>query len=164
MMPTRGVGRRVRDHRGRGLDETDPVDRARVDRWLWAVRVFPSRTDATDACRGGHVRVDGRPAKAATPVSSGRRVEVRVHGRDRVLEVVRPIEKRVGASVAAECYVDHSPPAPPRTMAAPAGVRDRGTGRPTKRDRRRLERLRGAPPPELPRIEVTVDLDDLDDP
>lgn len=136
------------------------MDESRVDRWLWAVRLFKTRTDATDACRGGHVRVDGRAAKAATPVSPGRRVEVRVRGRDRILEVVRPIDKRVGAAAAAECYVDHSPPPPPRTMAPPPGVRDRGTGRPTKRDRRRLERLRDAPAPDLPLVEVADDLDD----
>jgi ribosome-associated heat shock protein Hsp15 len=62
----------------------------------------------------------------------------------RRLEVVRVIDKRVGAPVAAECVVDHSPPPPPRTeTAAPAFARERGAGRPTKRERRRLDRLRG---------------------
>ncbi len=117
---------------------------ARVDRWLWAVRVTKTRSLATDACRGGHVRVNGSPAKPATPVRPGDRVEAVVNGRPRVLEVVRLIEKRVGAPVAAECFVDHTPP-PPAAGDEPATfARDRGAGRPTKRDRRRLDRLRSS--------------------
>jgi ribosome-associated heat shock protein Hsp15 len=117
-------------------------DETRVDKWLWAVRLFKTRSLATEACRGGHVRVNGSPAKPATVVRAGDRVEARVHGRARVLEVVRVIDKRVGAPVAAECLVDHSPPEPRGDEAAGAWARDRGAGRPTKRDRRRLDRLR----------------------
>jgi ribosome-associated heat shock protein Hsp15 len=113
----------------------------RVDRWLWAVRLCRTRGDATDACRGGHVRINGVAAKAASPVRVGDRVVARVGGRERVVEVVRVIEKRVGAAIAAACLVDHSPPPPPRE-AAPIFDRDRGAGRPTKRDRRDLDRLR----------------------
>lgn len=115
---------------------------ARVDRWLWSIRLCTTRSEATDVCRGGHVRVNGRPAKPATTVSVGDRVEARVHGRDRIVEVVRVIEKRVGAPVAVECYVDHSPPPPERDVTAPLADRDRGAGRPTKRDRRQIDRLR----------------------
>jgi ribosome-associated heat shock protein Hsp15 len=119
------------------------VEATRVDRWLWAVRIFKTRTAATDACRGGHVRVNGSPAKPATSVQIGDRVEAKLHGRLRSLEVVRVIDKRVGAPIAAECLVDHSPPPPsPRDPQPTAFVRDRGSGRPTKRDRRQLDRLR----------------------
>lgn len=113
----------------------------RVDRWLWSVRVFKSRSEATDACRGGHVRVNGRPAKPAATVRVGDRVAVRAHGRERVLEVVRVIDRRVGAPIAAECVIDHSPPPDPRERD-PFFVRDASTGRPTKQDRRLLDRLR----------------------
>jgi ribosome-associated heat shock protein Hsp15 len=119
-----------------------PVDATRVDRWLWAVRQYKSRAAATDACRGGHVRVNGASAKPATTVRVGDRVEARAHGRHRVLEVVRVIDKRVGAPVAAECLVDHSPPPPPRDQVATTFTRDPGSGRPTKRDRRQLDRFR----------------------
>ena len=103
----------------------------------------PGAALATAACKGGHVRVNGgTPAKPATPVRVGDRVEAHVHGRQRILEVVRVIDKRVGAPVAAECLVDHSPPEPPRDQAPDVFVRDRGTGRPTKRDRRQLHRFR----------------------
>jgi ribosome-associated heat shock protein Hsp15 len=119
------------------------VEVTRVDRWLWAVRLFKTRGAATEACRGGHVRVNGAPAKPATPVRVGDRVDARVHGRPRSLEVARVIDKRVGAPVAAECLVDHSPPPPrPAEDGAPTFARDRGAGRPTKRDRRQLDRLR----------------------
>ncbi len=120
-----------------------PAGSARVDRWLWSVRVFKTRSAAAAACTGGHVRVNGRRAKPAQAVRAGDRVEARVGERERVLEVVRPVEKRVGAAVAAECFVDHSPPPPERVTPEPAGRRDRGSGRPTKRDRRRIDRLRG---------------------
>lgn len=113
----------------------------RVDAWLWSVRATPTRGAATEACRGGHVRVNGVPAKAATVVRVGDRVEARLAGRARVLEVLKLIDKRVGAPVAAECYADHSPPPPPRGEG-PMFARTRGAGRPTKRDRRRLDRFR----------------------
>ncbi|HEX6567768.1 MAG TPA: RNA-binding S4 domain-containing protein [Acidimicrobiales bacterium] len=118
------------------------MDETRVDKWLWAVRVFKSRALATAACRGGHVRVNGAPAKPASTVRAGDRVDAHVHGRARVLEVVRIIDMRVGAPVAADCLIDRSPPEPARGHAPDVFVRDRGAGRPTKRDRRRLDRFR----------------------
>lgn len=118
------------------------MDTARVDQWLWAVRLYKTRTAATDGCRAGHVRVNGTTAKAATPVHVGDRVTARIDQRERVVEVTRIIDKRVGAPVAASCLVDHSPPPPPRELAGSVFTRDRSAGRPTKRDRRRLDRLR----------------------
>lgn len=113
-------------------------DSTRVDRWVWAIRLYKTRSEATDACRGGHVRVNGAGAKPATPVRPGDRVEARAHGVDRIVEVVAVIDKRVGAAVAAGCFVDHTPPPAEvdRTRVAP---RERGAGRPTKRERRRLD-------------------------
>jgi ribosome-associated heat shock protein Hsp15 len=116
------------------------VESARVDQWLWAVRVFKTRAQATEACKGGHVRLNGAPAKAASRVRPGDRLGVHVHGRDLVLEVVDPIAKRVGAALAAACLVDHTPPAPAREEAP--FTRTRGSGRPTKRERRQLDRFR----------------------
>jgi len=102
-----------------------------------------TRSDAASACRGGHVKVNGKTAKPSAPVKIGDRVEARIHDRDRTLEVVKLIVKRVGASVAVDCYVDHSPPPPPKEENVAVFQRDRGAGRPTKRDRRQLDRLRG---------------------
>jgi ribosome-associated heat shock protein Hsp15 len=117
------------------------MDSTRVDRWVWAIRLFKTRADATDACRGGHVRVDGRPAKPATSVAVGSRVEARVHGLDRIVEVVQVIDKRVSAPIAATCFIDHTPPVPEVDRLRVA-ERERGAGRPTKRDRRDLDRWR----------------------
>lgn len=119
------------------------MDGTRVDAWLWAVRLFKSRSAATTACKGGHVKVNGSTAKAATTLNVGDRVDALVHGHRRSLEVVRLIEKRVGAPIAVECYVDHSPPPPDATAIPSLGTRDRGAGRPTKRERRQIDRLRG---------------------
>jgi ribosome-associated heat shock protein Hsp15 len=117
--------------------EAFDVDTTRVDRWLWAIRLCKSRSEATAACRGGHVRVNGRTAKPASTVTVGDRVEARLHDRDRTVEVVRAIDTRVGAPIAVECYIDHTPPRPKDDVVAD---RERGSGRPTKRERRQLDR------------------------
>jgi len=123
--------------------QTVGIETTRVDQWLWAVRLFKTRSLATAACKGGHVRINGNSVKPASAVRVGDRVEARVGDRQRVVEVVRLIDKRVSAPIAAECVVDHSPPQPPREYVAPLFRRDRGAGRPTKKDRRNLDRLRG---------------------
>ncbi len=115
----------------------------RVDAWLWAIRAYKTRSAATAACRGGRVKLNGSAAKAAAPVQPGDTIRVRQPGFERILEVRGLIAKRVGAEAASHFFTDHTPERP----AAPAlGIpqRDRGTGRPTKKDRRELERLRGA--------------------
>jgi ribosome-associated heat shock protein Hsp15 len=119
------------------------MDVARVDKWLWAVRVAPTRSASTELCRAGHVKVNGASAKPSTPVRRGDRVTARVGQRERVLEVVEVIEKRVGAAVASSCVIDHSPPRPEREDRVGVLVRDPSAGRPTKRDRREIDRLRG---------------------
>jgi len=115
----------------------------RVDSWIWSVRLAKSRSAASTACKGGHVRVNGVRVKPAHVIRPGDEVRVRQGDRDRIVIVTKVITKRVGAPAAAECYADHSPPPPPREAVAPAGVRDRGAGRPTKRDRRSIDRLLG---------------------
>lgn len=115
----------------------------RVDVWVWAVRLAKTRSQATAACRAGHVRVNGDRAKASTSVRPGDRVEVRTGEWPRLVEVRHLLVKRVGAEPAAAAYVDHTPPRPPRALAPPVAVRDRGSGRPTKKERRQLDRLRG---------------------
>jgi ribosome-associated heat shock protein Hsp15 len=117
------------------------TESTRLDRWLWAVRLTKTRADAAAACRGGHVRVNDKPAKPATTVHAGDEVRARVHDTTRIVEVVKVIQKRVGAPDAVTCFIDRTP-APPPEAAIPVGRRDRGAGRPTKRDRRVLERLR----------------------
>lgn len=115
----------------------------RLDAWIWSVRLAKTRSQAADACKGGHVRVNGEKVKPAQAVKVGDQVRVRrSDGWERVVTVTKLISKRVGPPAAAECYADQSPPPPPREFAGPTAVRDRGAGRPTKRDRREVDRLR----------------------
>jgi ribosome-associated heat shock protein Hsp15 len=88
------------------------------------------------------VRVNRRPAKAATTVRVGDTVSAHLGDRERVIEVLRVIDRRVGAPIAAECIIDHSPPAPARSSDSFVFLREPAAGRPTKRDRRQLDRLR----------------------
>lgn len=116
---------------------TAPV---RVDSWLWAVRIYKTRSAATTACRAGHVRVNGEKVKASQSVKPGDELRVRISGFDRILVVRQTLTKRVGAPVAAAAVDERTPPREPVAMV---GVRDRGAGRPTKRERREIDRLRG---------------------
>jgi ribosome-associated heat shock protein Hsp15 len=115
----------------------------RVDRWIWAVRLCKTRSAASDACKAGHVRLNGATAKPSTAVRVGDRLTARLHGRDRVLEVTRVIDARVAPSVAIDCFIDHSPPPTAAELSPPAVVRDAASGRPTKRERRLMDRFRG---------------------
>jgi ribosome-associated heat shock protein Hsp15 len=119
------------------------TEETRIDRWLCAVRLVKSRPLATQLCEAGHVRVNGSGSKPSSKVRVGDRVEALVAGRERIVEVVRPIESRVGAGAAVSCYVDHGPP-PIAIEVRPGILAVRGGGRPSKRLRRELERLRRA--------------------
>ncbi len=120
-----------------------PGASGRVDAWLWAVRILKTRSAAATACRAGHVKVNGERAKPATAVREGATVEVSGLDRPRILVVRRVIAKRVGPAIAAECLEDHSPPPPPVVERVVVAQRDAGAGRPTKRERRAIDRLRG---------------------
>lgn len=123
-------------------ENSGPVAAVRVDAWLWSVRMFKTRSAATEACRAGKVKIDGEPVKASLKVTPGSVVHISRPGFVVILEVVHTHAKRVGPPVARKAYRDHSPEQiRPREVGLP--VRERGTGRPTKRERRQLEKLRG---------------------
>ena len=123
---------------------TRRIDTVRIDQWLHAVRLTKTRGDASAAIRGGHVKINGKPAKPSSPVKVGDRVVAYLNRRERIVDVAQVVAKRVGAATAVECYVDHTPPPPERDDVQPLfAVRERGAGRPTKRDRRRIDQLRG---------------------
>ncbi|MEJ7635601.1 RNA-binding S4 domain-containing protein [Aeromicrobium sp.] len=115
---------------------------ARADVWVSSVRLYRTRSIASSECKAGHVRINGAKAKPAQPVKVGDRIEALTEGGMRIVEVKRIIVKRVGAAIAVECYVDHTPPPPAKEEIPIMPRRDRGAGRPTKRDRRALDRLR----------------------
>lgn len=113
----------------------------RVDVWLWSVRQCKTRSLATAECKAGHVRVNGETAKPATQVSIGDEVRYRFEGFDRIFEVRELITKRTSAPRARECYIDLTPERP--KVYLPVMKRERGTGRPTKKERRELDRFVG---------------------
>jgi ribosome-associated heat shock protein Hsp15 len=122
----------------------DPAESVRLDKWLWAARVFKTRSLAADACDGGKVDVNAQAAKPAKPVHPGDVVRVTLpQGRSRTLKVALLGERRGPASAARTLFEDLTPPEPSRTRLEPPPRRLPGAGRPTKRERREIDRLRG---------------------
>jgi ribosome-associated heat shock protein Hsp15 len=115
----------------------------RIDKWLWAARFFKTRTLASAACEGGKVDLNDQAAKPSRAVRPGDVVRMTLdHGRRRVAKVIALDDRRGPASTARTLYEDLTPPEPPRPRQAPPPYRAPGAGRPTKRERRDLERLR----------------------
>jgi ribosome-associated heat shock protein Hsp15 len=110
---------------------------------LWAARFFKTRSQANKACVAGHVKVNEQTVKAAKLVRPGDEVDVETKGGRRLVDVVQLADKRGAAKVAATLYHDRTPPPPPKPEGGDFAHRDRGAGRPEKRDRRLLIRLRG---------------------
>ncbi len=123
--------------------EREPPERVRMDKWLWAVRIFRTRRQAAEACRAGHVRIAGRAVRPARLVAPGEVVAATVGRRTRIVRALELVERRVGARALARHLEDLAPVRErrPRPEAAPAPRYDKAPGRPTKRDRRDLERL-----------------------
>ena len=113
----------------------------RIDTWLWATRHVKSRSQATSAARAGHVKINGESVKAAQKVRVGDEVRLRVEGFDRVLIVRKLLAKRLGYPFAKLCYEDLSEPRP--RLGVAFAQRERGSGRPTKKGRRDMEKFRG---------------------
>ena len=117
----------------------------RIDKYLWAIRVFKTRTDATDACKGGKVRLNGNDVKPSRTVACGDVINVRKGAILYSYKVVATIEKRVGAKLVPEYAENITPQDELDKLRHPVETfflkRDPGTGRPTKRDRRQMELL-----------------------
>ncbi len=125
------------------MNAEDTKNAVRIDKWLWAARLFKSRTLAGQACHGGKVDVNGQGAKPGKLVRPGDMVEVTLPSGRRILKLLALGERRGPANVARTLYEDLTPPAPPGPEPIPPPVRrPRGLGRPTKRERRQLSRIR----------------------
>ena len=116
------------------------MELVRVDRWLYAARIFRTRTLSTQSCVGGKVRKDDQPLKASHGVRVGDELHVQTPGGLRIVRVLDLAERRLSAPLARELYEDHSPPPPPKEERAPR--RARGAGRPTTREGREVRKLR----------------------
>ena len=116
------------------------MESVRIDRWLSAARIYKSRTQATDACTGGHVKINGNAARPSHLVRIGDEIHALAPRGHVIVEVLALADKRLAPPKARELYLDRSPPPPPRDERV--ALRLRGTGRPTKAERRAIEKLR----------------------
>ncbi|MBB4078318.1 ribosome-associated heat shock protein Hsp15 [Lewinella aquimaris] len=121
------------------------MDKVRIDKWLWAVRIFKSRTLATDVVKKGRVKLRNEPVKPSTNVTVGDRLTVVKEGFNLELEVVKLLNKRVGAPLAVTCYINHTTEEEMNKYKdwfvgkTQGEFREKGSGRPTKRERRTIE-------------------------
>lgn len=127
------------------MSEEKKAEKVRVDKWLWAVRIFKSRSLAGEVCRQGHVKLEGKTLKPSAGVEEGMLLRVRRNGYDMQYKVLKLISKRVGAPIALTCYEDLTPEEELKKFdewfvgKSGAERREKGAGRPTKRERRDLE-------------------------
>ena len=118
----------------------------RMDKWLWAARLFKTRSLAADAIKGGKVKIDGNPVKPSREVKEGDVIQVQIEQLHKVVEVKTVIKNRVSAKQVPEVYNDLTPKEEYERIefmhAYKAEWRDRGAGRPTKKERRMIEKMK----------------------
>ena len=121
------------------------MDEVRIDKYLWAIRVYKTRTDATDACNGGKIRLNGADVKPSKHVKSGDIIVVRKGAVTYTYRVIEPLDKRQGAQLVPKYAENLTPQEELDKLRAPVETfflkRDRGAGRPTKKDRRQMDAL-----------------------
>ncbi|MBK6609766.1 MAG: RNA-binding S4 domain-containing protein [Sphingobacteriales bacterium] len=129
----------------------------RIDKWLFAVRIFKTRTLAADACKSGKIKINGQPAKPAADITLNDEIFIHKGPERKLLKVAAIIENRVGAPQAVLCYIDITPPEmnPHILLKLPGAfvttpVRQRGTGRPTKKERRDIDNFNDQTKTDLP--------------
>lgn len=120
-------------------------EKIRIDKYLWSIRIFKSRSMATDACKKGNVKILDKSVKPAFLTSIGDIIQVRKNGFNMVYEVTRLLSKRVSATLAQECYINLTPEEELNKYQdwfvgkAKPEIRLKGEGRPTKRQRREID-------------------------
>ena len=125
------------------------AEKVRIDKWLWSVRIFKSRTLATDIVKSGKVKVNGTQVKPSGMILRGDEVTVKKGGFNFTFKVLQLIEKRVGAPIAVTCYKDLTPEEELKKYEDwfvgkyANEMRERGTGRPTKKERRDIDDFKG---------------------
>ena len=124
------------------------MEKVRIDKWLWAVRIFKSRTMATDACKSGKVKINESNVKPSYLVQREEIVHVKKNGFDLTYKVVDLLQKRVGAPIAVKCYENLTPAEELNKYndwfvgKGRAEIREKGAGRPTKRERRQIDEFK----------------------
>lgn len=123
------------------------LKKTRIDKWLWATRWFKTRTMATDACNSGKVKVNDQTVKPSYQIEVGQQIVLRKNHIRYTIQVESIIEKRVGAPIAQACYIDLTPPEEKQQNQTTSWfnkfeTRDKGIGRPTKKDRRDIQKFK----------------------
>jgi ribosome-associated heat shock protein Hsp15 len=130
------------------LDMASESEKLRIDKYLWAIRIFKTRSLATDACKAGRVKLNGQNIKPSYVVKVGETYAIQKGIERKVILVTGLLERRVDAKTAVQYYEDHTPVEETygfkSVFQAPILKRDRGTGRPTKRDRREIDDLKAS--------------------
>lgn len=123
-------------------------DKVRIDKWLWSARIFKTRTLATDVCKAGKVRVNDKSVKPSYLLQVGETIQVKKEGFNMQYKVLQLIEKRVGAPIAQTCYEDLTSQEELNKYAdwfvgkSRSEMREKGAGRPTKRERRQIDQFK----------------------
>lgn len=121
------------------------MEGVRIDKYLWAIRVFKTRTDATDACKGGKVKIGTVNAKPSRDVQAGEVIAVRKGAVTFTYKVLQLVDHRLGAKLVPDYAENLTPESEIEKLRAPVEsfflTRDRGAGRPTKKDRREIEQI-----------------------
>lgn len=125
---------------------TKALEKLRIDKYLWAIRIFKTRSLATEACKAGKVKLNGQNIKPSALVKIGETYQIQKGIEKKVIKVVDLLERRADAKTASAYYEDLTPVEETygykSTFHAPLLRRDRGTGRPTKKDRREIDDLK----------------------
>lgn len=125
------------------------LKKVRIDKWLWSVRIFKSRSMATDACKSGKIKIGEKNVKPSYLLQRGETVFVKKNGFNLTFKVVDLLDKRVSATLAQPCYEDLTPPEEMNKYndwfigKGRPESREKGAGRPTKKDRREIDRFKG---------------------
>lgn len=121
------------------------AEETRIDKYLWSIRVYKTRTDATDACKGGKIRLNGADIKPSRTVKPGDILTVRKGAITYTYKVIAPVDKRQGAKLVPQFAENLTPQSELDKLRTPVETfflkRDRGTGRPTKKERRQMDSL-----------------------
>ena len=122
------------------------MEAVRLDKWLWAIRAFKTRSLASEACKGGRIKIEGVPAKASREIKIGDIIEFRSGQLSKKIKVTQILKNRVNASLAVQNYEDLTTPEEYERLEfinqMKTEKRDRGIGRPSKKDRRDIDRLK----------------------
>jgi ribosome-associated heat shock protein Hsp15 len=123
-------------------------DKTRIDKYLWAIRIFKTRSLASDACKAGRVKLESQSIKASYVVKQGDIIHIQKDQQKKIVKVIEILDKRVDAPSAQKYYEDLSPvndtPRLFSVFTVPVLKRDRGSGRPTKKDRREIDDIQSS--------------------